>query len=180
MDAIFQTTFSRAFSSMTITLIKFSLKYVCKGPIDNNPALVQIMAWRRSGDKPLSEPMIVTLLTHICVTRPQWVEFTYLYDERPIFWTCRKHLLAIDLISRKLGSMIHRGVAELGSVPTTQHTEGKFTHIHHRSHDMSKKATGSGPNGLHFIVFCATSILHFWFILFDVCCQIFLICFQMR
>ena len=36
-------------------------------------ALVQIMAWCRSGDKPLSEPMLVTLLTHICVTRPQWV-----------------------------------------------------------------------------------------------------------
>ena len=37
------------------------------------PALVQIMAWRRSGDKPLSEPMMISLLTHICVTRPQWV-----------------------------------------------------------------------------------------------------------
>ena len=31
------------------------------------------MAWRRPGDKPLSEPMMVILLTHICVTRPQWV-----------------------------------------------------------------------------------------------------------
>ena len=31
------------------------------------------MAWRRPGDKPLSEPMMVKLLTHICVTRPQWV-----------------------------------------------------------------------------------------------------------
>ena len=46
-------------------LIKFSLKYVRKDPIDNNPALVQIMALRRSGDKPLSEPMMVSLLTHI-------------------------------------------------------------------------------------------------------------------
>ena len=51
--------------------IKISLKFVSKGPINNNPALVQIMAWRRSGDKPLSEPMMVSLLTHICVTRPQ-------------------------------------------------------------------------------------------------------------
>ena len=34
---------------------------------------VQIMVWRRPGDKPLSEPMMVSLLTHICVTRPQWV-----------------------------------------------------------------------------------------------------------
>ena len=48
--------------------IKISLKFVPKGPINNNPALVQIMAWRRSGDKPLSEPMMVSLLTHICVT----------------------------------------------------------------------------------------------------------------
>ena len=55
-------------------LIKISLKFVPKGPINNNPALVQIMAWRQSGDKPLSEPMMVSLLTHICVTRPQWVK----------------------------------------------------------------------------------------------------------
>ena len=54
-------------------LIKISLKFVSKGPIKNIPALVQIMAWRRSGDKPLSEPMMVSLLTHICVTLPQWV-----------------------------------------------------------------------------------------------------------
>ena len=31
------------------------------------------MAWRRPGDKPLSEPMMVSLPMHICVTRPQWV-----------------------------------------------------------------------------------------------------------
>ena len=53
--------------------IKISLKFVPKGPINNIPALVQIMAWRRPGDKPLSAPMMVSLLTHICVTRPQWV-----------------------------------------------------------------------------------------------------------
>ena len=53
--------------------IKISLMFVPKGPINNIPALVQIMAWCRLGDKPLSEPMLVCLLTHICVTRPQWV-----------------------------------------------------------------------------------------------------------
>ena len=53
--------------------IKISLKFVPKGSINNIPALVQIMAWRRPGDKPLSEPMMVSLTTHICVTRPQWV-----------------------------------------------------------------------------------------------------------
>ena len=39
--------------------IKISLKSLPKGPINNIPALVQIMAWRRPGDKPLSEPMMV-------------------------------------------------------------------------------------------------------------------------
>ena len=53
--------------------IKIPLKFVPKGPVNNIPALVQIMAWRRPGDKPLSEPMMVCLTTHICVTRPQWV-----------------------------------------------------------------------------------------------------------
>ena len=56
--------------------IKISLKFIPKCPIDNIPALVQIMAWRRLGDKPLSEPMIVRLPTHICATRPQWVNTT--------------------------------------------------------------------------------------------------------
>ena len=53
--------------------IEISLKFVTKGPINNIPSLVQIMAWRRPGDKPLSEPMMVSIPTHICVTRPQWV-----------------------------------------------------------------------------------------------------------
>ena len=51
--------------------IKISLNFVPYGPFNNILALVQIMAWRRSGDKPLSEPMSVRLPTHICVTRPQ-------------------------------------------------------------------------------------------------------------
>ena len=67
-------TFKRIFLNENARIsIEISLKFVPKGPIKNNPALVQIMAWRRIGDKPLSEPMMVSLLTHICVTRPQWV-----------------------------------------------------------------------------------------------------------
>ena len=54
-----------------------SLKYVPRGPTNNFPALVQIMTWRRPGDKPLSEPMMESLPTHICVTRPQWVNSGY-------------------------------------------------------------------------------------------------------
>ena len=47
--------------------------------ISNIPALIQIMAWRRPGDKPLSEPMMVRLPTHICVTRPQWVNHCFIH-----------------------------------------------------------------------------------------------------
>ena len=67
-------TFKHIFLKENVRIsIKISLKFVPKSPIDNIPALFQIMAWRRPGDKPLSEPMMISLLTHICVTRPQWV-----------------------------------------------------------------------------------------------------------
>ena len=68
LDATSQTTF---FLNENISLpIKISL-FVPQGLINNILALVQIMAWRRPGDKPLSEPMMVSLPTNICVTRPQ-------------------------------------------------------------------------------------------------------------
>ena len=54
------------FNENVLILINNSLKFVPDGPINNIPALVQIMAWRRPGDKPLSEPMMVRLPTHIC------------------------------------------------------------------------------------------------------------------
>ena len=38
--------------------IQISLKFVPRTQIDNTPALVQVMAWRRTGDKPLPEPMM--------------------------------------------------------------------------------------------------------------------------
>ena len=39
-------------------LIQISLKFVPKGPIDNMAALVQLMAWCRTGDKPLPDSML--------------------------------------------------------------------------------------------------------------------------
>ena len=71
-DNIFKCIF---FNENVWILIKISLKFDPKGPINNIPALVQIMAWRHPGDKPLSEPMMVNLSTHICVSWPQWVKY---------------------------------------------------------------------------------------------------------
>ena len=44
-------------------LIHISLKYVPRSPTDNKPALVQVMAWCRIGNKPLPELM----QTHWCI-----------------------------------------------------------------------------------------------------------------
>ena len=54
--------------------INILLNFDLKGQITNIPTLVQTVAWRRPYDKPLSEPMPVYLLSHICVTRPQRVK----------------------------------------------------------------------------------------------------------
>ena len=39
-------------------MIQISVKFVPRSPIDNKPALVQVMAWHQTGDKPLPEPMM--------------------------------------------------------------------------------------------------------------------------
>ena len=70
-DDIFKYIFLKENVWISITI---SLKFVLKGLIDNIPSMIQIMAWHRPGDKPLSEPMMVRLPTHIYVTRPQWVK----------------------------------------------------------------------------------------------------------
>ena len=66
-DDIFKCIF---LNENVLISIQISLKFIPKGPINYIPALVQIMAWRRQGDKPLSEPMLIISLTNICVTRP--------------------------------------------------------------------------------------------------------------
>ena len=69
---LFADTFKRIFLKENVRIsIKISLKFVPKSPIDNIPALFQIMAWHQPGDKPLSEAVMVSLLMHICVARPQ-------------------------------------------------------------------------------------------------------------
>ena len=61
-------------------LLKISLAYVLKVWINNIPAWVQIMVWRRPGDKPIFEPLMVSLLKHIFIIRPQWVNYYYVHN----------------------------------------------------------------------------------------------------
>ena len=64
---------------------KISLNFVPRGLIDNNTALDQMMARHRTGDKPLSEPRLVT---HICFTRPRWVKEILQGDVSVLWWYC--------------------------------------------------------------------------------------------
>ena len=48
-------------------LINISLKFVCRGPVDIKSPLVQVMACRLTGDKPLLEPMMTQMTDgYIC------------------------------------------------------------------------------------------------------------------
>ena len=70
--------------------INISLNFVAVGQIKINTSLVQILAWCRSGDKPLSEPMMVSLMTLICVSRPQWFK-----EEKDHTWCANQRYLSL-------------------------------------------------------------------------------------
>ena len=70
-----QTTFSNVFSWMKMYefQLKFHWNLFLRVQLTIFPALFQIMDWRRPGGNLLSEPIMVRLQTHICITRPHWV-----------------------------------------------------------------------------------------------------------
>ena len=53
-DDIFKSIFNESVW-ITITIL---LKFIPKGPNDYKSALVQVMAWHRTGEKPLPESML--------------------------------------------------------------------------------------------------------------------------
>ena len=57
-DNIFKSIF---LNGNYLILNKISLKFHSRIPIDNKPALVRVMAWQRTGDKPIPEPMLTQL-----------------------------------------------------------------------------------------------------------------------
>ena len=88
--------------------IKISLKFVPKVPINNIPVLVQIMAW------PMAEPMTVSLLTHICVTWPQWVNHasphSLLLQDLKLAWEHLKNaqeLVSLRVLKFSLLNKVH-------------------------------------------------------------------------
>ena len=82
LAAILQTMFFS--NEYACLLLRISLRLIHKIQINNIPTLVQIISWCRLGDNPFSEPMMVNLLTCICITRPQWVDETCFSQARQL------------------------------------------------------------------------------------------------
>ena len=115
--------------------IYISLKFVARGPITNIPTLLQVMAWRRPGDKPLSQPMMARLTTHICDTRPQWVKK----------WLCYS--------GHRVALMVHRAQK---SVPDSA---GEWpTFLPPPLESCSGTANVDGPNSVIIVIYVAHSI----------------------
>ena len=99
-------------------IFKILLKFVLEGPINNIPASVQIMSWHQPGDKPLSEPIMVRLLTHICITWPQWLyPWFWIHinaNQQPYVHCINKHIKTrlnkqsnyIELLMKKIPSSL--------------------------------------------------------------------------
>ena len=75
--------------------IKISLKFVQKCPINDILALIYIIAWCRPSSKSLSDPMMVSLLTHICIIQPEWVytRLSLLHNDNFITLSWWEHIL---------------------------------------------------------------------------------------
>ena len=83
------------------------------GPIINIQTLVQIIAWHRPGNKPLSEPMMLILLTHICITRPQWV--------KPLVNHLMNHIDCVPLLLKSNFTMVIKYTRSLTLNSATSH-----------------------------------------------------------
>ena len=121
MDATSPTAFSSAFSWMK--MFDFQLKFHWSlFLIRNVSALVQVMAWCHQGDKPLSEPMMVRLPTHICVARLQWVKTLVEFE---CYWTIlNTNVMALRLSEIRCFMQYWNGTL----MPEAKHL-GVLTHI---------------------------------------------------
>ena len=133
-DDIFKCIF---LNENVLISVKISLKCVHKGPINNIPALVQIMAWCQPGNKPLSEPMMVSLMMLIYGSLglnelthwPQWsvVIISKVLFSNSCYWT---------IITTAVSQEISRGNSTLHrKYPSNESPKGVWKlHTLHYSH----------------------------------------------
>ena len=126
-------------------LIRISLEFVPKGPIDNYSALIQVMAWRWTGDKPLPEAMLLNSLTDICGTRGIWVncvEWSHPYlPKRRISITCA----VCNLSDQKCYLTVSKQLRNLYNLDFLKFCDDVVAHPHNK--------------GVHFIIIISVLIL---------------------
>ena len=146
-DDIFKCIF---FNENVWISIKISLNFVPMGPTNNIPALVRTMAWRRPGDKPLSEPVMVSLLTHmnawhglnelIWITKHENVfAFSFIIHHwdcvnswYPTTWTIGPIYPVKANIPQSIQTSVPQGFDTLDKIPEILHTFLRhFFHIFH-------------------------------------------------
>ena len=93
-DDVFECVF---LYKMTKIPIQISVKFVPRSPIDNKPALVQVMAWRLINDKPLSEPMMTQF--NEAYMRPYHIRWVKMYS---------KHMFSCGWYNKKCNKEITR------------------------------------------------------------------------
>ena len=142
---ISQTTFSNGLSWLSENIwmsLKISLKFVLKVRINNIPALGQIMTLHRPDEKPLSEPMMVRLPTHIHVYASLDLNELRILTWNEWLW-CSK----ITRVTREMVTLwpswlaIHETFLTLNSVTTPivgTHFVSHGNHMQHTSMLLSK------------------------------------------
>ena len=114
------------------------------------------MAWRRPDDKPLSEPMMFSLLTHQCVTRPQWVNSLRPDDAYMHQWTRSSlfHIMACHLVGTKPLNWTNAALQLIRSLWTI------FTEIWIKNNDFIQENTCN--NVCHFVCRLQCVNKYFW------------------
>ena len=76
---------------MEFVLFQSKFYKICfKGGINNNPSLVENMAWHQIGDKPLSEAMVDFFADayYVSLSFNEWKENQYIKSKRFDFFIC--------------------------------------------------------------------------------------------
>ena len=95
MAAMFADNVSKCilFKEQVWLAIRISSKFVPKGPIDHKSALVQVMAKHRTGNKPLSELMLIKIFGNLFFFGVTFVtEFIWWFPGFAVYFLWTKHV----------------------------------------------------------------------------------------
>ena len=95
------------------------------------------MAWRREGDRPSTELMMVSLLTHLCATRRHWVEvYVHYHDIWFYNFLVFPYARNDNIYKLHCQSLLHStGVVSVCIMPLRWRHNGRDSLSNHHPHD---------------------------------------------